>query len=57
MKKSILTIIMIAAVIGCQQIEPVIPQDTDDTFTAAIEEFNDQTRTSLDPSNTVIWSA
>lgn len=57
MKKSILTIIMIAAVIGCQQIEPVIPQDTDDTFTAAIEEFNGQTRTSLDPSNTVIWSA
>jgi hypothetical protein len=59
MKKIITTFSIIASVIGCQQIEPIIMEDIldDETFAAATEGFGTETKTSLDQSNTVVWSS
>ena len=58
MKKLILLVVMTAmALVGCQKSELVGPTESNDVFTATVEGFGSQTKTSLTPENYVVWSA
>ena len=58
MKKLILLVVMAAmALVGCQKSELVGPTGSNDVFTATVEGFCSQTKTSLTPENYVVWSA
>ena len=58
MKKLILLVVMAAmALVGCQKSELVGQNESNDVFTATVEGFGYQTKTSLTPENYVVWSA
>ena len=58
MKKLILLVVMTAmAFAGCQKSELVGPTGSSEVFTASLEGFGFQTKTSLTPENYVVWSA
>ena len=47
----------VMALVGCQKSELVGPTGSNDVFTATVEGFGSQTKTSLTPENYVVWSA
>lgn len=58
MKKLILFVVMaVVALAGCQKSELVDPIESNDVFTASVEEFGAQTKTALASGNHVVWSA
>ena len=58
MKKLILLVVMaVMALAGCQKSEVVDLTESNDVFTASVEEFDAQTKTSLAPGNYVVWSS
>ena len=58
MKKLIFLVVMAAmALVGCQKSELVGQTESNDVFTATVEGFGSQTKTSLTPENYVVWSA
>ena len=58
MKKLILLVVMTAmAFAGCQKSELVGPIGSSNVFTASLEGFGSQTKTSLTPENYGVWSA
>ena len=58
MKKLILLVAMaVVALAGCQKSELVDPIESNDVFTASVEEFSAQTKTALTSGNHVVWSA
>ena len=58
MKKLILLVVTaVVALAGCQKSELVDPIESNDVFTASVEEFSAQTKTALTPGNYVVWSS
>ena len=58
MKKLILLVVMaVVALVGCQKSELVELTESKSVFTASVEEFDAQTKTSLALGNYVVWSS
>ena len=57
MKKVVLALAAAAVLAGCQKPEVEGPVESNDLFTASVEEFDAQTKTALAPGNYVVWSA
>ena len=57
MKKLILLVAMaVVALAGCQKSELVDPIESNDVFTASVEEFDAQTKTSINENRRIVWS-
>lgn len=57
MKKLIYTALMMAAIVGCQEvIEELHPAENAETFKAAIEDLGGQTKTQMDSDRNVLWA-
>ena len=57
MKKIVLALAAVAVLAGCQKPEVEVPVESNDVFTASVEEFGAQTKTALASGNHVVWSA
>ena len=57
MKKIVLALALAAVLAGCQKPEVECLVESNDVFSASVEEFTAQTKTALAPGNYVVWSA
>ena len=57
MKKVVIALALAAVLAGCQKPEVEGPVESNDVFSASVEEFAAQTKTALAPGNYVVWSA
>ena len=56
MKKIVLALAVAAILAGCQKPEVEGPVDSNDVFTASVEEFDAQTKTSMTENRRIVWS-
>lgn len=57
MKKIVIALAAAAVLAGCQKPEVECPVESNEVFTASVEDFGAQTKTALAPGNHVVWSA
>lgn len=56
MKKVVVALAAAALLAGCQKPEVEVPVESNDVFSASVEEFGAQTKTALSAGNQVVWS-
>ena len=57
MKKIVLALAAALVLAGCQKPEVECPVESNDLFTASVEEFDAQTKTSMTENRRIVWSA
>ena len=57
MKKIVIALALAALLAGCQKPEVEGPVESKDVFTASVEEFDAQTKTSMTENRRIVWSA
>ena len=57
MKKIVIALALAALLAGCQKPEVECPVESNDLFTASVEEFDAQTKTSMTENRRIVWSA
>ena len=57
MKKIVIALAFAAVLAGCQKPEVECPVESNDVFSASVEEFSAPTKTALTPENYVVWSS
>ena len=56
MKKIVIALAAAAVLAGCQKPEVECPVESHDLFTASVEEFDAQTKTSMNERRQPLWS-